>query len=144
MWHVLGIAALKRSMALRNLVRTIVGLGTIGLFLLSVLESPTQAAIGGFLVIKEIGLAQTGTTGYVLVGGNALTQPCSASPGSPTSGFAFDYSTTKGKTILQMLTAAHLAGKRVFIMGDGTCLTISRPMQPSIVVDSITFFTLQE
>jgi hypothetical protein len=37
----------------------------------------------------------------------------------------FDYTTTKGKSFLNLLTAAQLSGKKVTLTGTGTCTTIS-------------------
>jgi hypothetical protein len=137
----------KRSVAskifVRNMKSIIVARSfacriALGLCLLSMLESTGEAAVGTNVVIKQIGISNTGTIGWVEVVGTLGFVSCTNPPNTtPLNGWAFDYSTPKGKGVLQLLTAAQLSGKRVSIYGDGVCINVPRSFTTGTVVDSV-------
>jgi hypothetical protein len=125
---------MKSFVVARSLVCRI----ALGLCLLPMLESTGEAAAGTNVAIKLIGISTTGTIGWVEVVGTLSFVQCTNPPGTtPLNGWAFDYSTPKGKAVLQLLTAAQLSGKRVTIWGDGACINVPRAFTPGVSVDSV-------
>lgn len=103
-------------------------------------SSDAGATNGNNLTVSRITISASGTLGFVEVNGTVQNQ-C-ASPN--VKGFAFDYSTTKGQALLQLLTAAQLSGKRLNIFSDSTCVSIGIPGSPPANVHSIVHLQLSE
>jgi hypothetical protein len=108
------------------IAKKLIGRVVLSLSIVAMLESTSEASLfNGTITVIE--LMSTGTTAFVEVNGTfAFASACTNPPGPTLNGFVFDYSTSRGKAILQTLTAALLAGKRVNITGGAPCVNVNR------------------
>jgi hypothetical protein len=107
-------------------------LATLGISAFQFSSSPAHAA-GGFQgLIVQLNVQ---ANGVVVVQGSGFfgTRPsCMAS--ANTHSMAFDGTTSAGKNLLATLTAAHLAGRNVGLVGDGVSCVESRERLSVVVL----------
>jgi hypothetical protein len=116
------------------------------LLTMTVAPAAKALAVGSNLSVSAIGLSKSSTTlAYVRFSGSNITgQNCTVPPGEQGQNMMFfDFTTTRGKAIMSLLTAAQLAGKKVSILGNNTCLTQQVDVLQNATMESINWVEIK-